>query len=78
MKRVRKYIDPKHLKKIRLQLDTLNRAKTPRDMDVETWYFHGVSKGRNKRWAVWVDENWRITFGWGEHGPIDVDYEDYH
>ena len=71
-----KAIDPKHVARIRLQLGTLDRAKMPKAMDVAGWRFHKL-RGE-LRWSVKVDENWRITFGWGENGPVDVDYEDYH
>jgi hypothetical protein len=41
------------------------------------WRFHRLRGGR---WSVWIDQNWRLTFGWSEEGPdaLDVDYEDYH
>ena len=32
----------------------------------------GVNKGR---YAVWISENWRLTFGWD---AIEVALEDYH
>jgi len=35
----------------------------------------GAGKGR---FAVWVSENYRITFGWAGEDAIDVDLEDYH
>jgi len=73
-----KRIDPRHLPKIRLQLDRLEKARRPEAMDVATWRFHRLRGER--RWAVWVDQNWRLTFGWSAEGPdaVDVDYEDYH
>jgi proteic killer suppression protein len=47
-------------------------------MNVATWRFHRLRGER--RWAVWIDKNWRLTFGWSPQGPdaVDVDYEDYH
>jgi proteic killer suppression protein len=53
---------------------------TPQGMDVPGWRFHPL-KGKDRgRWAVWVDQNWRLTFAWTAEGPdaVDVDYEDYH
>ena len=31
-----------------------------------------------QRYALAVNKNWRITFGWHEDAAIDVDLEDYH
>jgi plasmid maintenance system killer protein len=46
-------------------------------MDLPGWRFHPLRGGR---WAVWVDQNWRLAFGWSDEGPdaVDVGYEDYH
>ena len=46
-------------------------------MNLPGWRFHSL---RQKRWSVWVDQNWRLTFAWSNDGPdaIEVDYEDYH
>lgn len=70
-------IDPRHADKIRRQLGVLDHATRPRDMDLPGWRFHPLRGGR---WAVWVDQNWRLTFGWSDEGPdaVDVGYEDYH
>jgi proteic killer suppression protein len=29
-------------------------------------------------WAVWVDENWRLTFKFEGEDAVLVDYQDYH
>jgi len=74
----RKRLDPHHVEKIRLQLAVLDHATRPQDMNVPGWNFHSIRSER--RWAVWVDKNWRLTFAWTPEGPdaVDVDYEDYH
>jgi proteic killer suppression protein len=71
-------IDPHHLAKIRRQLAVLDCATRPEDMNLPGWRFHRLRGER--RWAVWVDQNWRLTFAWNTDGPdaVDVDYEDYH
>lgn len=47
-------------------------------MDLPGLRFHGL-KGKDKgRFAVWVSENWRLTFGWDGTDALDVDLEDYH
>ena len=46
-------------------------------MNVPGWRFHGL-QGSPKCYAVSVNKNWRLTFGWdGEHAD-GVDLEDYH
>ncbi|HEY6579292.1 MAG TPA: type II toxin-antitoxin system RelE/ParE family toxin [Rhizomicrobium sp.] len=59
-------------------LRTLAAAIKPAAMDLPGLRFHGL-KGRDRgRYAVWVSENWRLTFGWDGADAIDVDLEDYH
>lgn len=36
---------------------------------------HGVLEGN---WAVWVDENFRLTFKFEGRDAVQVDYGDYH
>jgi len=59
-------------------LKALQAASRPGAMDLPSLRFHplkGVDKGR---YAIWVSENWRLTFGWNGVDAIDVDLEDYH
>jgi toxin HigB-1 len=37
--------------------------------------FHPLHGGR---YAVWVDENYRVTFRFDGGHAYEVDYEDYH
>lgn len=39
--------------------------------------FHAL-RGKPQQYAVSVNKNWRITFGWSDAAAIDVDLEDYH
>jgi toxin HigB-1 len=58
----------------------LDAATSPEGMNVPGWNFHGLKGNDKGRYAVWVDENWRLSFAWTDDGPdaIDVDYLDYH
>ena len=49
-------------------------------MNIPGWRFHRLAGDQAGRFAVWIDQNWRLTFGWSDDGPdaVDVDYEDYH
>lgn len=59
-------------------LKALEGAVRPEAMNLPGLRFHAL-KGRDKgRYAVWVSENWRLTFGWDGADAIEVDLEDYH
>jgi proteic killer suppression protein len=70
-------IDPRDVDMLRRQLAVLDQSAKPEGMNLPGWRFHRLQGGR---WSVWVDQNWRLTFGWSTEGPdaVDVDYEDYH
>lgn len=59
-----------------LILQALDMAEDATEMNVVTFAFHGL-QGKPKRYAVKVNKNYRITFGW-DKGAIDVNLEDYH
>lgn len=73
-------IDPKHREKLRRQLAMLDASTEPAGMNLPGWRWHRLKGRDDGRFAVWVDQNWRLTFGWSPEGPdaVDVDYEDYH
>lgn len=56
----------------------LDQARRPQDMNLPGLRFHALT-GKRKGWfAVWVSENWRITFRWEGEDALDVDIKDYH
>lgn len=73
-------IDARHAAKLRRQLGALDAANIPEAMNVPGWRCHRLSGGQAGRFSVWVDQYWRLTFGWSKDGPdaVDVDCEDYH
>jgi proteic killer suppression protein len=71
-------IQPKHAKRLRLQLGQLDAANGPDDMDRPGWRLHLLKGGLAGHWAVWVDENWRLTFKFEGTDAVLVDYQDYH
>jgi toxin HigB-1 len=71
-------IQPKHAKRMRLQLMALNRAKGPNDMNAPGWRLHSLKGRLAGHWAVWLDENWRLTFTFENGDAVLVDYQDYH
>jgi toxin HigB-1 len=71
-------IQPAHANKLRLQLETLDRAKKPLDMDAAAWRLHPLQGEFAGHWAVKVDANWRMIFAFDGEDAILVDYLDYH
>ena len=71
-------IQPKHSKRLRLQLAALETAHVISDMDIPGFKLHAL-KGKSKgRWSIWVNGNWRLTFEFREGDVHLLDYEDYH
>lgn len=71
-------IQPKHTKRLRMQLVALDTATTAEDMDIPGFKLHEL-KGKDKgRWSIWVNGNWRITFEFRDGHAYVLDYEDYH
>lgn len=77
-KRVRG-IDENLAKKARRRLELLNAA-----IQLEDLYFppsnkfHALQGFNPTRYALWVNKQWRLSFGWGEGNSFDVYFEDYH
>jgi len=69
-------VQPKHVKRLNLILTALNVATHAGQMDMPGLRLHPLKPG--KRHAVWVDENYRVTFEFKDGHAIEVDYEDYH
>lgn len=42
------------------------------------WRLHALTGHLAGHWAVWVDENWRLTFRFDGTDAEVVDYQDYH
>ena len=71
-------IQPKHAKRLRVQLGRLDAASDPEDMNLPGWRLHALKGELHGHWAVWVDENWRLTFRFTGPDAEIVDYQDYH
>jgi toxin HigB-1 len=71
-------IQPKHAKRLRLQLGQLDAADGPADMNLPGWKLHPLKGALAGHWAVWIDENWRLTFRFEGTDAVLVDYQDYH
>ncbi len=71
-------IQPKHANRLRLQLGRLDAAKSAAEMNLPGWRWHSLSGSLEGYWAVWADENWRLTFTFKGTDAVLVDYQDYH
>ena len=71
-------IQPKHARRRQLQLGVLDSARAPGDMNLTGWRLHALSGDLAGHWAVWVDENSRLTFRFVGTDAEFVDYQDYH
>ena len=70
-------LQPKHVRRVTLILTALNAATAAEQMAMPGLRFHPL-RGKKSRYAVWVDENYRITFKFEGIHAYEVDYEDYH
>jgi len=71
-------IQPKHATRIEVQLTTPNLATTPDEMNIAGWNLHPLKGKSAGLWAIKVNGNWRITFGFEGSDAILVDLQDYH
>ena len=71
-------IQPKHDRRLRLQLGRLDASASAADMNLPGWRWHVLTGDLRGHWAVWVDKNWRLTFTFEGSDAVLVDYQDYH
>ena len=71
-------IQPQHAKRLRMQLVALDSAQVVEDMDIPGFRLHPLKGADRGRWSIWVNGNWRLTFGWRDGGATDLDLEDHH
>ncbi|WP_347272884.1 type II toxin-antitoxin system RelE/ParE family toxin [Candidatus Kuenenia sp.] len=71
-------IQPKHAKRLRLILTSLDQAESPNDMDLPGLRLHELKGSRKNIWSVSVSGNWRVPFRFMGRDAEIVNYEDYH
>lgn len=71
-------IQPRHAKRLRMQLTALDTAQSIEDMNIPGFRLHPLKGEERGRWSVWVNGNWRLTFEFKEGHAYILDYEDYH
>jgi toxin HigB-1 len=56
----------------------LDLVQSPEKMNVAGWGWHPLKGELAGLWAVSVNGNWRLTFGFEGEDAVLVDYQDYH
>lgn len=71
-------IQAAHAPRLARQLQRLDVARRPQDMNVPGWRLHPLKGSQKGRWSVWVSGNWRLIFLFEGEDAVLVDYQDYH
>ena len=71
-------IQPTHAKRLKMQLTALDTAETIDDMVIPGFRLHALKGSDKRRWSIWVNGNWRLTFECENGNAFILDYEDYH
>lgn len=66
------------LKRIRVRLNALDRARDLRDLSLPGFGFHPLKGDRRGEYAIWVTGNSRMTFRFERGDVLDLNLEDYH
>lgn len=59
------------------QLDFLNRAVSPVDMDLPGYRLNELNEERKGMWSITVSGNRRLTFSFHDRDAFEVALEDY-
>ena len=71
-------LQAKWLPRIRRQLDAMDVASRPSDLDLPGWRLHELKGKMKGRHSLTVTGNWRITFAFDGVDIVVIDLEDYH
>ncbi|WJG10928.1 type II toxin-antitoxin system RelE/ParE family toxin [Aliiglaciecola sp. LCG003] len=71
-------IQPKHSKKLRMQLAAIDTAKDMDDINLPEFSLHQLKGEHFSIWSISVNGNWRVTFEFKDGNAFILNYEDYH
>ena len=71
-------IQSAHAARLARQLQRLDVARRPQDMNIPGWRLHPLKGDLAGHWSVAVSGNWRLTFAFDGEDAVLVDYRDYH
>lgn len=78
LKGIKSGIQAAHAAGLARQLQRLDVAQRPQDMNVPGWKPHPLKGAQKGHWSVWVSGNWRLTFRFEGEDAVLVDYQDDH
>lgn len=67
-----------HGRRLKRQLQFLDRAVSPEELRVPGWQLHPLKGERAGFWSISVSGNWRVIFRFVGSDVEWVDYLDYH
>ena len=71
-------LPPVLVKRIKMILELMNRAKKVEDLSFPGSELHLLKGGLSGYWAIKVSGNYRIIFRFVDENTLDIDYLDYH
>ncbi|MEG0245936.1 MAG: type II toxin-antitoxin system RelE/ParE family toxin [Pseudomonas sp.] len=71
-------IQATHAKRLKRQLQFLDRAMAAQDLSLPGWQMHPLKGELSGFWSVSVSGNWRLIFRFVGSDVELVDYVDYH
>ena len=70
---------PADLVRATRRLERLDAAVTVEDLRAPPGHrLHRLGADRAGQWSISVNDQFRICFVWGDHGPEQVEFVDYH
>lgn len=73
-----KHISADFVPKLIRQMDAINQADLPEQLNFPGYGLHQLKGERAGIWAMKVNKNWRLTFVFKGGNANDLDLEDYH
>ncbi len=73
-----KQIPPDFSARLLRQMDALEHADDPSQLNFPGYDLHELKGERAGTWALKVNKNWRLTFKFQGEDVVDLDLEDYH
>ena len=70
-------IQAAHAARLARQLQRLDVAQRPQDMNVPGWKLHSLKGDQKGHWSVRVSGNWRLTLMPEGEDAVLIDYRDY-
>jgi proteic killer suppression protein len=58
-------------------MDAINQADSPEQLNFPGYDLYALKGERAGIWAMKVNKNWRLTFGFSSGEATDLDLEDY-